>query len=434
MNTSRLFDMINSLSDKQMRWTRELISIPTVNPYSGDQEPAGERAGQEWIEARMRELGAKTRRIPVPQDIYAWAGLLGPRDREWDGRENIVGEWVFGDGNGPTIVLNSHMDTVGVNDWDGDPFEAQLKEGRLSGRGASDSKGNLALGLIALETLMRTTDKLRGRALFESVVDEECNGGGAGTLACCRAGITGDAAIVLDGSAGRPYFRSNGIVTPRITINAEAGHSAAASGAGALDLALAVHSAFTAFELDHRSRYPECRCSIGVFRAGTHPSVVPGKAEIVANIFYPFEEAAACERATGFFDGRRIRKRFEESVAGATESKCAGRTNTEVNVEWLKDLYPYRCDPDDALFLHAREAMSEVRADWGDIDLQPAWSDATHLARQLNKPVLGMGFGTPGQAHATPEYAEIDYLYQGTASVALLLQKLLDPKTGYRSM
>ena len=59
------------------------------------------------------------------------------------------------------------------------------------------------MGLVVVEALLKHGGGLNGRIVFESVVDEECNGGGAGTLACCEAGITGDVAICLDGGPRR---------------------------------------------------------------------------------------------------------------------------------------------------------------------------------------------------------------------------------------
>lgn len=423
-NALSLLELLHSLRDRQVALTRALVAIPTVNPYSGDVAPAGERAGQDWIEARMREAGAVTKRIRVPDDVYVRAAIPVAWQREWQGRENVVGEWVFGDGQGPTILLNSHMDTVGVADYELDPFSARVENGKIYGRGTSDTKASMVAGLMGIEALQQAGGRCRGRIIFESVVDEECDGGGAGTLACCLAGITGDMAIVLDGMAGAPYHGSNGVVTPHITVRVPARHSAFGGLVKALDLALIVKAAFDDFARDHQHRYPGCLANIGVFRTGHHASVMPSKAEITANIFYPFEEALAAEKEAGGFDGRRVRQRFETFIADRTADATKQR-DVSVTIKWIKDLYPYRCEPDQPLFQLAGDAIEAACGKRVDIGVLSAWGDATHLARQLKIPTLGMGFSTPGQAHGNTEHIALSDMFDGAAAVALLLQRLL---------
>ena len=55
----RLLEAVRKLQDRQLAWTRELVAIPTVNPYSGDESAGSEATGQDWVEARLKELGAR---------------------------------------------------------------------------------------------------------------------------------------------------------------------------------------------------------------------------------------------------------------------------------------------------------------------------------------------------------------------------------------
>ena len=188
----RVLREVARLQAQQLEWTRQLVRIPTVNPYSGDDSAACEAAGQDWFAGRVGELGAAVRRVAVPEDVYERGGIIGPAGRSWAGRDNVVGTWTLGGGDGPTVLINDHMDTVGTAGMTVAPFDPVEAEGRLYGRGTSDTKGNLVMGLVAVAAVLQHTAGLRGRIVFESVVDEECNGAGAGTLACCLAGITGD--------------------------------------------------------------------------------------------------------------------------------------------------------------------------------------------------------------------------------------------------
>lgn len=420
---SKLLSTADQLRDQQLAWTRALIAIPTVNPYSGDSSAGIETAGQQWFAEQCHALGGCVNTIPVPDDIYRRIGLIGTAGRSWKARENVVSTWEFGCG-GPTVILNTHMDTVGTEGMVFDPFDPRIHGGRLYGRGTSDSKGNLIVGLTALAALRRHAGKLNGRVILESVVDEECNGAGAGTLACCLAGIDGDFSICLDGSYDAIHNGCNGIATPRLTIEGRAGHAATGGAINAIDKAFMVKQAIDVFADQHMQTFPGCRINLGVFRSGTLPAIVPASAEMQLNISYATDDARSAEETNGCWNGALLRQRFEQMLdqLAATD---AWFKNHPVRVEWLKDVYPFYCAADDAHSQTVIRAVQELASDPIPVHPMPAWFDAAHLSRVLGKPVLGIGSGTPGCSHGADEYADIDCLYQGTRKVALSLHRLL---------
>jgi acetylornithine deacetylase len=424
---SGLLGQVERLRDKQLAWTRELIAIPTVNPYAGDGSGVGEAAGQDWVQQRMRELGASVRRVPVPADVYDRGGVLGPADRRWEGRENVVAEWTIGSGVGPTILLNNHMDTVGTAGMTIDPFDPAVKDGRLFGRGSTDTKGNLVIGLIAVEALLKNANGLNGRIVFTSVVDEECNGSGAGTVACCLAGVSGDVAICLDGAGGDLKTGCQGIVTGRVDVPGRAGHSSVGGGSvNAIDKAIAVKAGIEAIGEENRRKYPGCLLSFGVFRSGSVPAMVPHTAELHFNMSYDQSEAAATQRELGRWDGTLFRERFEKQLG----EFCAGDAwlaEHPAVVTWVKDVQPYRSDNRHPGVAAVMQAIADVRgsAPGETPGVMPAWCDAGHLARLLNVPALILGHGVAGVAHGQVEYASIDELYTGAKVVALSLRRLL---------
>src|SRR6266542_3261360 len=85
------------------------------------------------------------------------------------GRPNVVGI-ARGTGGGKTLLLNGHMDTVGVAGTP-DPHKPRIKEGRLHGRGSYDMKGGLAACMIAIAAAKK--QRLRGDVIFTAVIDEE---------------------------------------------------------------------------------------------------------------------------------------------------------------------------------------------------------------------------------------------------------------------
>ena len=120
---------------------RVLVAAPSVNP---ELEASG--AG----EAAVAEL--------TSQWLRAW-GLSVETSEVAPGRWNVVGR-LEGDGTGPTLLLNGHLDTVGVDGMSVDPFGAELRDGRLWGRGSCDMKGGVAALLAA--TAKHARGPLRG--------------------------------------------------------------------------------------------------------------------------------------------------------------------------------------------------------------------------------------------------------------------------------
>lgn len=126
-------------------------------------------------------------------DFLRQAGLEARLEEFGTGRANAVGI-LHGRGDGPSLMLNGHLDTVGVAGM-AEPFSARVEDGRLYGRGAQDMKGGLAGALVAVETLART-GPLRGDVILAAVADEEYMS--AGTRALVDSGVRADAAIVME--------------------------------------------------------------------------------------------------------------------------------------------------------------------------------------------------------------------------------------------
>src|SRR5689334_848657 len=85
------------------------------------------------------------------------------------GRPNVVGI-ARGSGGGKTLLLNGHMDTVGVAGML-DGHQPRIQDGRLYGRGGYDMKGGVAACMLAIAEAKN--QKLRGDVIFMGVIDEE---------------------------------------------------------------------------------------------------------------------------------------------------------------------------------------------------------------------------------------------------------------------
>ena len=164
----------------------ELIQIPSENPPGN-----------------MKEIAILIR------DYLKKAGLSVVSSESTSGKINIVAELDFGDG--PTLILNGHMDVVPAGDlnrWSWDPFRGELQDGYLLGRGASDMKAGLAGLLVALKRIA-LSDNLHGHVILMAVPDEE-TGGEFGTRWLLENGITGDACLIAEPSGINPTIGQKG--------------------------------------------------------------------------------------------------------------------------------------------------------------------------------------------------------------------------------
>lgn len=85
------------------------------------------------------------------------------------GRPNVVGI-ARGTGGGKTLLLNGHMDTVGIAGMPA-AHEPVIKDGRLYGRGSYDMKGGVTACMLTIAEARK--QHLRGDVIFTGVIDEE---------------------------------------------------------------------------------------------------------------------------------------------------------------------------------------------------------------------------------------------------------------------
>lgn len=131
----------------------QLVAIDSRNPTLVPGAP-GERAIAERVASILRGIGLET-------EIHEAAS----------GRASAVGR-LRGTGGGRALMLNGHVDTVGVDGMER-PFEPRIEGGRLHGRGAYDMKGSVAAMLAAAKALADSGTRLAGDLLVACVADEE---------------------------------------------------------------------------------------------------------------------------------------------------------------------------------------------------------------------------------------------------------------------
>ncbi len=177
----------------------ELVAIDSINP---DLVPGG--AGEGQIAAFVAEwLGAAGLEVLIEEPV--------------PGRPSVIGI-ARGTGGGQSLMLNAHVDTVGVGGMER-PHEPYVEDGRLYGRGSFDMKGSLAAIMLVGKAAVER--RLSGDVIITAVADEEY--ASLGTAGVVQR-VTADAAIVTEPTALRVCVAHKGFIWLDIETTGVAAH------------------------------------------------------------------------------------------------------------------------------------------------------------------------------------------------------------------
>jgi acetylornithine deacetylase len=190
---------------KLVKTLKDLVRIDSVNP-SLVKGGAGEAEIAEYLENWMDSVGLVTTKVDVES-----------------GRPNVVG-FLSGEGGGKTLMLNGHMDTVGVEYMTIDPFDPIVKDGMLYGRGSADMKGGLAASMLAIKSVVDSGTRLKGDVILAAVCDEEYASIGTEKL---MQDTTADAAIVGEPTSCQIQIAHKGFAWVNVETRGTAAHGSA---------------------------------------------------------------------------------------------------------------------------------------------------------------------------------------------------------------
>ena len=203
-------DVLNRIDREELvRLVRELVRIPSV--YRPEEENGNE--------ARVARFVA---------DYLERAGFSVRTEEGAPGRPNVWAVWE-GDRPGKTLLFEAHADVVtegSAEDWDHPPFEAERDGGRIYGRGACDTKGNLAAAVLAVRAVRDSGVTYPGSLILCHPVDEE------GMMAGIKAFIEGghadgvDAAVICEPEENQLCIKQKGALRVEVTLRGTMAHGA----------------------------------------------------------------------------------------------------------------------------------------------------------------------------------------------------------------
>jgi putative selenium metabolism hydrolase len=376
---------------------QDLVRIPSLSTH---EEAVASRLAEE-----MRQVGF--------QDV--WQDRIG----------NVVGR--IGNGNGPTLLFDGHMDTVDVgrpDRWSRGPYDGIIEQGVLYGRGACDMKGGLAAMVYAVKALVDAGVELNGNLYVVGIVQEEPCEGFAMRVLVEEEGVRPDYVVLGEPSNLQVRVGHRGRIEMQVKVWGKSAHASAPSlGSNA------VHNA--------------ARLIFGIEllapRLATDPFLGQGTVAVTE-----IESHAASRNALpdvcNFYIDRRL-------TLGETERKALAEIQSIINTEEMDaevTVSEYQAASYNGYQCRARNAfpawvMAEdhplvqalarsVRDTLGYRPRIGRWNfstDGTYTAGVANIPTVGFGPGEEQYAHTQDEQVRLNDVVDAARVYARLAVDLL---------
>jgi succinyl-diaminopimelate desuccinylase len=385
-NSNRIQHGVNG--DEAAALLSDLVAIDSQNP------PGRERPIAEFIVDRLEEWGIDARLFERP-------------DAE---RPQVIAEVGEGDPDAGTLILNGHIDVVPpgeVERWTHDPFGGEREDNRVYGRGASDMKGGVAAGMLALRAAHEAD--VDGRVVLTCAMGEETAEPGTKTM---LEEVSGDWGIVLEPTQLVVDTVGKGLAWYEVEVRGEAAHASRPHlGNNVLDALFAYEGRIDDYRAEIAGReHPligESLCTPTMLEAGTKENVVPDHATLTFDRrFLPSEDVEDLdEEMETLFDGLR-----EEGF--------------EVSIERTRTYEAAEIDPDHEIATvvrrHAHDVAGVETAPHG----KDAATDQRNFVNDAGIPAIIWGPGVSEQSHTVDEWAPVDALVDGVEVLCRTIEEL----------
>jgi acetylornithine deacetylase len=417
---------IEERTEDLVELVRTMVGFNTVSVdlSPGSEHRENEESGlQQFLADRLAGLGADIDQFE-PDAATLRDHPMMPPWHHWKGRPITVAT-LRGTGGGRSLIVNGHIDVVSPGDlarWTSPPFEADVRDGRIYGRGAVDMKGGIAAAIFALEALVANGVRLAGDVIVETVPDEETCA--MGTVAVIERGYRADAGLVPEPTRLNLWIATRGLLHGSVVIPGRSAHAEMnqpswreGGGVNAIEHSVSVLQAFQELSADWATRDTKAHALLGrpcvqptIIRGGAFISNVPESCRIDVNATYLPGDAD--ENGYGAVPRAEIVQAVE-AAAGRDEWLAENPPAWT----WATDYPPSEIDPDEAIIAVTRNASAEVAA-----QAEPEGIDTTYdgalLTRLANVPSPAFGPGDLTRAHAPDEWVGVDELVLGARAYA----------------
>ncbi|MBK5253988.1 MAG: M20 family metallopeptidase [Peptostreptococcaceae bacterium] len=368
--------------DEVIKLTQDLIRIPSHKDVLNREEKVAE-----YIYEFCKANGFKVEK----QDV--------------DGVRKNVLVYLEGEGTGKTLMFNGHMDTVPPYNMTIEPYDAEIKDGCIWGRGASDMKGPIASMLIAMLAIKRSNKRMKGTIIFSGVLGEEEQS--EGTEALVKSNIKVDGAVVGEPSNYEYAIGHRGLEWIEIIIKGRAAHG------GVPHLGInAISKAAKFINKIEEELMPKLKereneymgpsvMNFGTIQGGNQPSTVADWCSIkIDRRYIPGESVDT------------VFKELEDIVSELKDEDPefdAEIIRMENNFLTLDHLY-LMTPPEDPIVIATKNGIEKIIEKEANITRRRGWTDAALLSNFGHIPTVVTGPGNITYSHTKDERIEIKHL------------------------
>ncbi len=380
---------------------------------------------QAYVGERLRALGCNVDQWEPDPAEFADHPMMPPW-HHWKGRPITVG-LLHGAGGGRSLIVNGHIDVVSPGDhaaWATPPFAADVRDGRIYGRGAVDMKGGIGAALFALEALDACGVRLLGDVIVQTVPDEETCA--MGTNAAIARGYRADAGIVPEPSGLNLWIATRGLLHGTLRVSGRSAHAEMnqpswreGGGVNAIALTARLIGALERLSADWATRPDKRHPLLGV--PGVHPTIVRG-GTFISNI------PESCELAinTTYLPANRDERGYGSVPRDEIEAAVTAEANRDgwmsehpPTWSWYTDYPPCEIAADAEIVAVARRAAQGVGVEAASEGIDTTY-DGALLTLFAGTPSPAFGPGDLRRAHAVDEWVGIDELLLGARAYARL--------------
>ena len=425
----RVCDAIEERGDELVELTSRLIEFDTTAREVGE-PPRDESALQEYLSSRLRSAGAEVD-VWEPDGDAMQGKPLVPPGLDFVGRPQMIASWP-GRGGGRSLVFNGHIDVVSGEPrkaWTTDPFTAEVRNGRIYGRGSCDMKGGVAAMSLAAETLSSLGIKLDGELIVATNTDEESSGAGGSALVA--HGLRADAGIVTEPTGFETWVACRGSEYCQIEVAGRPGHAEVrqpdwrhGGAVNAIEKATVLLEAIASLRdewgrrdgLEHPYVSPPSLVPTMV-TSGEWAVTYPASYKVTVAVMYV--PAQADERGWG----SRVRAEVEEWIARETARDDWLAENPPKIRWWPNGVMPFEISTSEPIVTTMTRTTEDIGAPGGLGGLD-SWYDGATLTQLAGIPAIG--FGPPGfdaegatVAHTIDEFVPVDGLVKCSQALAV---------------
>jgi acetylornithine deacetylase len=355
--------MYENLITESIENLQKLINTPSVS--------GNEQAVSQIIEDYLKKYGIEVNRIE--NNIYAY-------NKHYDKSK-------------PTLLFNSHLDTVKPNaGWTKDPFKAQVIDNKLYGLGSNDAGAPL-VSLLATFIYLYAMEEMTHNIIFSAVAEEENSGRNGMRLLLSKLGKI-DLAIVGEPTGMQMAIAEKGLIVLRCQAKGVSGHAARDTGENALYKAVDDIQWFRNFKFEKESDVlGPVKMSVTMVNSGTQHNVVPDRCDYTVDI-----------RTTDTYSNEEVLEIIDKNI-----KSDYGTPSLSLN--------PSSIPQDHPLVKIAKESGVEIFG-------SPTMSDQTFVSA----PSVKMGPGMSERSHTSDEYVYLSEIEHGIQTYIYLLEKFLTGK------